>query len=152
MPTYRAKIHSNKGRSVDYTGRKFGYLTAVRFTGRKSVHNSRIWLLRCVCGNEIKRPGTAFAGPIGTRSCGCMAKVAQGNATRSHSMSSHPAYRSWRYVAGRRCKRWDKFENFWADMGPTWKPDLSLVRKNVDVVYGKRNCKWVPDQRGRWAR
>lgn len=160
MKTYRAKTRSKKGRSVDYTGQKFGYLTAIRFTGRKSVHQSRIWVLRCVCGNEIERPGTAFAGPIGTRSCGCMAKQSQGNATRTHSMSDHPAYHKWRGILDR-CsnpnntrwktqggrgitvsKRWQKFENFWADMGPTWKPGLSLHRKNSDGNYTKRNCRW----------
>jgi hypothetical protein len=148
MATYRAKKRS--GRAVDYTGRRFGYLTAVRFTGRVSKHQSRIWVLRCICGKEIRRPGTAFAGPIGTRSCGCMAKEAQGNATRSHSMSGHRAYHSWRHAKRIGvCKRWEKFENFWADMGPAWKPGVELRRNNTEAIYTKRNCRWANSARVR---
>ena len=42
------------------------------------------------------------------------------------------------------CKRWDKsFENFWEDMGPTYKPGLTLERRHNDKNYTPSNCCWA---------
>jgi hypothetical protein len=39
------------------------------------------------------------------------------------------------------CKRWLKFENFFADMG---EPNgLTLERKKNNLGYSKSNCKWA---------
>lgn len=40
------------------------------------------------------------------------------------------------------CKRWEKFENFLADMGER-PPGLSLDRKKNHCGYNKRNCRWA---------
>lgn len=47
------------------------------------------------------------------------------------------------------CKRWFKFEHFYADMGP--RPDgMTLERKNNDGNYTPSNCCWAtPKQQGR---
>jgi len=43
----------------DYTGKRFGMLVAICFTGKRQIspsgHSHRIWLLRCDCGKEIER-------------------------------------------------------------------------------------------------
>jgi len=40
------------------------------------------------------------------------------------------------------CKRWNKFENFLADMGEC-PYELSLERENNNKGYSKSNCKWA---------
>jgi len=40
------------------------------------------------------------------------------------------------------CRRWLKFENFLADMGPTWRKGLTIDRINNNKGYCKSNCKW----------
>ena len=78
---------------------------------------------------------------------------------KSHGMSRTPIYGIWRsmltrcynpnfkffnYYGGRGigvCKRWQKFENFYADMGD--RPEgKSLDRINNSKGYSPKNCKW----------
>jgi len=70
----------------------------------------------------------------------------------------HPAYQAWislRY----RCnnpegknscykgisydKSWESFDNFWNDMGESWKPKLTIDRIDSKKDYCKENCRWV---------
>lgn len=72
-------------------------------------------------------------------------------------MSKHPAYNSWRGMK-ERCKNpkhirykwygakgvqvcddWESFDNFWRDMGPTWKKGLTLERKNASNNFCLRS-------------
>lgn len=42
------------------------------------------------------------------------------------------------------CSRWQKsFENFWADMGATYKLGLTLERVNNAKGYSPANCVWA---------
>jgi hypothetical protein len=76
-------------------------------------------------------------------------------------MSKHPAHRAWcaiRYRCqlpthqawknyGARgitvCTRWTSFENFWADMGPTYRLGLTLERRDNNKGYNPGNCYWT---------
>lgn len=42
------------------------------------------------------------------------------------------------------CERWRDFSAFAADMGPSWRPGLSLERDNNLVGYEPGNCRWIP--------
>lgn len=57
-------------RAIDHTGKKYGRLTALHFTGKSSSHG-RIWRFRCDCGNEIEI-GASLAKTGHTKSCGCL--------------------------------------------------------------------------------
>lgn len=67
----------------DYTGKKYGYLTVIKFIGKvkKTKGNNYIWLCKCQCGNEknlnihdVKRGGIS--------SCGCYRSKLQSDIKR----------------------------------------------------------------------
>lgn len=78
-----------------------------------------------------------------------------------HGLSKHPGYATWKrmiarcqnknashfeYYGGRGIKfapQWRVFTAFWRDMGPTWRPGLSLDRIDPNGNYEKANCRWA---------
>ena len=148
---------------IDFTGKKFGRLTAVRFSGR--VGKRRHWLCDCECGGTVTVAVSNLTGG-GVRSCGCLkleaVAKAQG-AARKHgeTLPRTTEYRAWvnmqdrcynpknpshRYYIGITvCPRWqESFENFLADMGRKPTPKHSLDRwPNNAGNYEPGNCRWA---------
>jgi len=142
------------GAFIDLTGKKFNYLTVVgRSERRKST--GALWDCRCVCGQQAVVDSLKLRAGH-TKSCGCK----RGGNGKTHGMSrdsktyrswkemrqrcSNPNTTQWKWYGGRGitvCKRWEKFENFIADMGE--RPDgKTLDRIDSDGNYEPSNCKW----------
>ena len=146
------------------TGLRFGRLIVVS-RGRNDKWNQTTWHCRCDCGAEKSISG-ANLRKGNTASCGCykIEKIAALNRTHGQSgaLTKTTEYRIWanmvnrctnpnnpafKHYGGRGirvCRRWQKFENFLADMGPRGgdRKARTLDRVNNDGDYEPRNCRW----------
>ena len=151
------------GQFIDLTGQRFGRLTVLRRDGVATAGNAA-WTCACDCGNVTRVMGTSLRSG-NTRSCGCLlcdARKINGKHNATHGLSgtrqydiwlhmrervSNPNNPAWHNYGGRGitvCERWKKsFENFWSDMGATYKPGLQLDRINNDLGYSPENCRWT---------
>src|SRR5215475_4653136 len=118
----------------DITGERFGRLIAIKPT-KKRLNGHIAWLCHCDCGVKKLISGKKLRTG-NTVSCGCRKKeglAATHGATRGKAKTAeyatwaailrrcqNPRSSDFRYYGGRGirvCKRWRKFENFFADMG-----------------------------------
>lgn len=140
-------------------GQTFGFLTVIQREGTTvgTITKCATWKCQCTCGNIVVRRSQYLRAPHRThpRSCGCH----HGN--RTHGMSNTVLFYKWSGMLDRCyntsckdfknwgargitvCARWRKsFENFYLDMGSTYKPGLSLGRINNSKGYSPHNCRW----------
>lgn len=116
--------------------------------------------VKCSCNGEpYNVRADALYGNYTSQSCGCYQREIAAIKNVVHGMYGTPSYQSWhdmkerctnpnckvyKYYGGRGISydpRWEKFSNFYADMGE--KPEgLTLDRIDVDGNYHKDNCRW----------
>jgi len=152
-------------KKIDITGKKYNYLTAVRFL---SVNKKRAyyWLFKCKCGKykKIKRSHVVNGS---TKTCGtCILRTGKNSHTYKHGLSKSKFYRSYNkihekcysknnkdyknYGARGIKSEWKNFMQYKKDM---YKSFLYSIKKNgiknttIDRIdnnsnYSKLNCKW----------
>lgn len=141
---------------LELHGRQFARL---RVLGRSHKDKGQAWLWNCECECGVRvvvRGATLVAGR--TSACASCSTAA---ANTTHGMSRTTLYRRWRAMHARIssprhkgyhnyggrgimvCLRWQRFENFLADMGPSFSPELELDRINVNGDYEPGNCRWA---------
>lgn len=145
--------------AINIIGERYGRFTVLAVDYSLG---SRRWKCRCDCG-EIRVLETGNIRSGNSRSCGCLnleLVTERGRNNKKHGYRNKPIYhiwvsmrqrcqnpnaQAWRNYGGRGitvCKRWQKFENFFADMGDQPK-GLDLDRINNDGNYEPSNCRWA---------
>lgn len=145
---------------IDITGKRYGLWIV---EGLWEPTNRKFWRCRCDCGKVVRVFGENLRADK-SHSCGCLRR----EHTVKHGMIHHPAYVSWN-AARKRCRNpkdggyanyggrgikfdaaWDDFNQFWADMGPTWFKKGTLDRyPDVNGDYTASNCRWAtPREQG----
>ena len=149
-------------RFCNLTGRRFGKLVVLEFSGRAKT--IILWKCKCDCGESSTVRANALTSGR-TRSCGCGEKdnlKALCAARITHGMAnSISEYSIWNMMRQRCsnpknlaydrygargitvCKRWDSFEQFFSDMGPRPYRKHSIERIVNSLGYMPGNCKWA---------
>lgn len=149
---------------IDITGKKFGRLTAIKFSHIKNKRH--FWVFLCDCGIE-KIISKIHVMDGHTRSCGCLLK--ENFSQFIHGMSGTRFWIIWRNMInrcfnknssgfikyGKRgimvCERWLIFEYFMEDMYESYlehvekygEKNTTIERLDFNGNYEKSNCCWA---------
>lgn len=151
------KKHNTK--FIDLTGKIFGNLTVLQRTKNTTYGHPR-YLCQCKCGMQKEIIGQHLKSGASS-SCGCIQRAIASTYNSTHGLSGTRTYKIWKgmhkrcsnenssgfYKYGARGihvdKKWNSFEQFFRYMGHPPTPHHSIERKNNNMGYSKKNCKWA---------
>lgn len=150
-------------------GRKFGRLTVIKEASIVSNYRRR-WLCQCECGGTKTTIGKSLLNGD-TKSCGCLQKEVTAKTRTVHGLRYTPEFYVWSSMKDRcrnpNCRKfkfygargvcvtpeWEKFENFYRDMGPRPSSAHSIERMDSNGNYEPSNVYWATkDQQNRTQR
>lgn len=147
---------------INLHGQRFGHLTVIGRSNRRTASRGACWICKCDCGNVIDVEGRALRIYNKTH-CGCMPR---GNCKHGHCRDAQltKTYATWHYIkaiclnpknrqyVGDRIsidQNWiNDFRNFLIDMGV--RPNRTHLKLNENsFIFCKENCSWVPFKKSR---
>lgn len=144
----------------DEQGKKYGKLLVIKLDNLRNKCGAAMWICRCDCGRITSVEGSSLRRGL-TKSCGCFSSESTAKRETTHGMSKTKIHETWlgmrdrcknknninyKNYGGRGikvCKRWEKFENFYEDMGERPSKKHSLDRVNNNGNYEPSNCRWA---------
>ena len=97
----------------DWTGHRFGRLTAIRNTFTKENTGNYLWEYKCDCGNTIiAKSGNVVSGH--TKSCGCL--LIEAITKHGMSKSNDKTYSSWRKMLCRAHHKYEEYAEYYKDV------------------------------------
>lgn len=142
---------------LDIAGQRFGERLVISFS--HVANGNSHWTVKCDCGNTEFVPVTSLKTSISCFACG-VKRRAQKRTRHGESMQTkeylawwnmiarckYESTQAWPWYGGRGikvCERWEKYENFLADVGRAPSPSHSIDRIDSDGNYEPGNVRWA---------